>query len=200
MSAAITRRELLAGAAGTAVVVSVPGCKSIPGTEVVYLAAKGIGGAAGLVLNECGLSAEMRSALVSVVQAVMDATPGPGEGLTETWIGAAKRHIESLTAEGKVKPLVGAVALAAFAVVPGIKVQETVGTIAGENRGRDGEHHGEQHDQTNRLERHLAKPHDRDYTNEDDSRRPQIGLRDEQDEYGHDHQHDDLREEGPPVD
>ena len=117
MSAAITRRELLAGAAGTAVVVSVPGCKSIPGTEVVYLAAKGIGGAAGLVLNECGLSAEMRSALVSVVQAVMDATPGPGEGLTETWIGAAKRHIESLTAEGKVKPLVGAVALAAFAVV-----------------------------------------------------------------------------------
>ena len=106
MSAAVTRRELLAGAAGTAVVVSVPGCKSIPGTEVVYLAAKGIGGAAGLVLNECGLSDEMRAALVSVVQAVMDATPGPGEGLTETWIGAAKRHVESLT-----------VALAAFAVV-----------------------------------------------------------------------------------
>ena len=117
MSAAVTRRELLAGAAGTAVVVSVPGCKSIPGTEVVYLAAKGIGGAAGLVLNECGLSDEMRAALVSVVQAVMDATPGPGEGLTETWIGAAKRHVESLAAEGKVKPLVGAVALAAFAVV-----------------------------------------------------------------------------------
>lgn len=117
MSATLTRRELLAGAAGTAVVVSVPGCKSIPGTEVVYLAGKGIGGAAGLVLNECGLSAEMRSALVSIVRAVMDATPGPGEGLAETWIGAAKRHVESLAAEGKVKPLAGAVALAAFAVV-----------------------------------------------------------------------------------
>ena len=120
MSALVTRRELLGGAAGTAVVVAATGaagCKSIPGMEVVYLAGKGIGGAAGLVLNECRLSQETRDLLVSVATAVMNATPGPGEGLSETFIGAAKRHIDALVAEGRVKPLTGAVVIAAFAVV-----------------------------------------------------------------------------------
>jgi len=117
----VTRRDLLAGAAGTAVVAVVAteaaGCKSIPGMEAVYLAGKGIGGAAGLVLNECSLSQDTRDLLVSVATAVMNTTPGPGEGLSETFIGAAKRHVDALVAAGKVKPLTGAVVIAAFAVV-----------------------------------------------------------------------------------
>lgn len=116
----ITRRELLSGAVTTAVVAAVAGgagCKSIPGTEIVYLAGKGIGGAAGLVLNECGLSDEARTALVSIVTKIMEVTPGPGEALTDTWLDAAKSHVAELVADGKVQPLTGAVAFAAFAVV-----------------------------------------------------------------------------------
>jgi hypothetical protein len=118
--ARVTRRELLmAVPVVTAAVAVAPasGCKSTPGTSAVYLVAKGIGGAAGLVLNDCALPPEARSALVSVVTAVMGATPGPSETLTTTWVGAAKKHVESLVADGKVKPLVGTIALAAFTVV-----------------------------------------------------------------------------------
>ena len=115
----MTRRDFIAGASGTAAVVTVaaPGCTSMPGERAVYLVSRGIGLAAGMVVCECGLSAEAREALAAVVEKVMDATPGPGEAMATTWIGAAKRHLEALVAAGKAKPVPAAVALAAFAVV-----------------------------------------------------------------------------------
>lgn len=118
---AITRREFLfklplIGAAGCAF-VSLPGCRSVPAASVVALAARGIGGAAGLVLNDCRLSDETRRAVVRLMERVVAVTPGAGETLTATWISAAKAHVDSLVAAGKVKPLVGAIALAAFAVI-----------------------------------------------------------------------------------
>lgn len=118
----MTRRDFLAGASGAAAVtattaVAVPGCTTIPGERTVYLVGKGIGMAAGVVMCQCRLSAEALATLATLVEKVMEATPGPGEAMASTWIGAAKRHVESLVAAGKAKPVTAAVALAAFAVV-----------------------------------------------------------------------------------
>ena len=79
--------------------------------------ARGIGGAVGLVLNDCRISPETRGVIVRLMEDVVATTPGAGETLTATWGAAAKRHIDSLVEAGKVKPLVGAVAIVAFAVV-----------------------------------------------------------------------------------
>lgn len=120
--ARITRRDFLIGTPGAAAVtavtaVAVSGCQSIPIERVVYLIGKGIGLAAGVVVCECSFSSETREALAAVVEKVMTVTPGSDEARATTWIGAAKRYIESLVAAGKIKPVTAAVVLAAFAVV-----------------------------------------------------------------------------------
>lgn len=116
MGAGMTRRAFVCGLPAVAVAAS-PGCKTLPGMEAVELAARGIGGAAGLVLNDCSLSPETRRTLACVMERIVAITPGAGESLTETWTTEAKKHVDGLVAGGKCRPLVGAVALAAFAVV-----------------------------------------------------------------------------------
>ena len=112
--ARMTRRELLAG---TAVAALAGGCSPSPGERGVYLVAKGIGLAAGLVIAECKLSPEARLALATVVERIVSAVPGPGERPVSAWLALARRHVDSMVSDGRVSPLAGAVAVAAFAIV-----------------------------------------------------------------------------------
>lgn len=128
MKTAITRRSFLLGlpAIGAVSAISTSGCKSVPGEYVVSLASRGIGCAVGIVLNECNMSHDTRAAVIDLMERIVAVTPGPGETLTVTWGTEAKKHIDSLVSEGKVSPLVGAIALAAFAVaVYGYTILET---------------------------------------------------------------------------
>ena len=125
MRNAITRRSFLLGIPAISA-IGTSGCKSVPGEYAVSLASRGIGCAVGIVLNECNMSHETRAAVIDLMERIVAVTPGPGETLTVTWGTEAKKHIDSLVSEGKVRPLVGAIALAAFAVaVYGYTILET---------------------------------------------------------------------------
>ena len=94
-----------------------PGCSSLPAAYGVGIASRGIGVAAGALLNKLDLEPGVRRVLASAVDKVLTCTPGPGEDPVATWGAAAQRLINNRVAEGRLTPFGGAVVLTAFVVV-----------------------------------------------------------------------------------
>lgn len=115
-----TRREFIMGGATAAVgagLVSVTGCKHLPNVDSVNLAAKAIGGATGLILNECDIPDEARNAIIEITQKVIPWIPEIGQPLETAWTEKAQALVDGMIADGKLDAAYGPVIMAAFKLV-----------------------------------------------------------------------------------
>lgn len=115
-----TRREFIIGSATAAVgagLVSVAGCKHLPNVDSVNLAAKAIGGATGLIINECDIPGEARNAIIEIAQKVIPWIPEIGQPLETAWTEKAQELVDSMISDGKLDSAHGPVIMAAFKLV-----------------------------------------------------------------------------------
>lgn len=114
----VSRKDFILGAAAAGVTATtVSGCKHLPTVDAVKLAAKAIGGATGLVLNECDIPAEARTAIIEITEKVLPCIPEIGVPLETAWTPIAQAHVDKLIADGKIDAALGPVIMAAFKLV-----------------------------------------------------------------------------------
>lgn len=112
----VSRKDFILGAAAAGA-TAVSGCKHLPTVDAVKLAAKAIGGATGLVLNECDIPSEARAAIIEITEKVLPCIPEIGVPLETAWTPIAQAHVDKLIADGKIDAALGPVIMAAFKLV-----------------------------------------------------------------------------------
>lgn len=114
----VSRKEFILGAAAAGVTATaVSGCKHLPTVDAVNLAAKAIGGATGLVLNECDIPDNARAAIIEITEKVLPCVPEIGVPLETAWTPIAQAHVDKLIADGRIDAALGTVIMAAFKLV-----------------------------------------------------------------------------------
>lgn len=113
----VSRRNFLAGGAAVGVTAAVSGCKNPPVEEIGRAVGHGVGGATGLVLDQCGLKDEARNAVVSVVERIGSCTPSEGESVSDVIRRVAEEHVAALVAEGRLNQVQGAAVSAAVTLL-----------------------------------------------------------------------------------
>ena len=113
----ISRRNFLAGGAAVGVTAAVSGCKNPPVEELGRTVGRGVGGATGLVLDQCGLKDEVRNAVVSVVERIGSCTPSEGESVSDVIRRVADEHVAELVAGGRITQVQGAAVSAAVTLL-----------------------------------------------------------------------------------
>lgn len=109
-----TRRNFILGGAAAA---ALPGCRTVPGADVTRLAARGIGSATGLALNECDLPDGVRNRIIEIAGVVLKVVPKPGQALEDVWAPIARTHVDGLVAAGTIDKATGEVVVAAVRLV-----------------------------------------------------------------------------------
>ena len=100
-----------------AAVVTLAGCKHVPGADAVYLVAHAGGTGTALVMNETSLDTDKRTVIRDIVKEIRECTPDVGQTLDAAWTPIAQAHTDLLVQEGKIDAATGVVIMAGFKTV-----------------------------------------------------------------------------------
>ena len=113
----VSRRNFIAGGAAVGITAAVSGCKNPPVDELGRTVGRGVGGATGLVLDQCGLKDEARNAVVGVVERIGACTPSEGESVSGAISRVAEEHVAELISGGRLTQVQGAAVSAAVTLL-----------------------------------------------------------------------------------
>lgn len=93
------------------------GCKDIPTVDTITTTATAVGVATGTALNLTKIPDGNRNAIVQIVKEVQEVTPETNQTFEAAWMPVAKKRLDALVAEGKLKQEEAALAEGTFKVV-----------------------------------------------------------------------------------